>query len=246
MDHAIDDVGLVDDLRQDSAAAVTEPLDQEGSAGGAIGQYLGRTGVDDLPLVEHQHRGAPFGLVQVGGAPHDADARVDQIVDHFPQFAARDGVDADARLVEQQHLRRMEQRAGQSQLLLHAARELAGQPTGKGCQRRERQEAVKGLASLGADHATQIGVEIEVLEHREIFVKAKSLRHVTEHTPHRRDFADGIVTFDENAPLAGHEQPGHQPQERGLAGAVRADQPGDLSRLDAQVELVDCWWAVVR
>ena len=51
-----------------------------------------------------------------------------QVVDHLPELAPRDRIDADARLVEQQQARLAQQRAGKAELLLHAAGELAGEP----------------------------------------------------------------------------------------------------------------------
>lgn len=64
---------------------------------------------------------AGFGLIQIGGRPEDADAFLRQVLDHLPEVAARDRVDADARLVEQQQPWLLHKRAGKAELLLHAA-----------------------------------------------------------------------------------------------------------------------------
>ena len=50
-----------------------------------------------------------------------------QVVENAPEVAARDRIDAVGRLVEQEHLGRMDQRAHEAELLLHAAGELARQ-----------------------------------------------------------------------------------------------------------------------
>ena len=74
----------------------------------------------------HEDLRAAFGLVHVGGADEHAQMLVvDQLLDDPPQFPARERIDADARLVEQQQVGRSHQRARQSQFLLHAAGELA-------------------------------------------------------------------------------------------------------------------------
>ena len=61
---------------------------------------------------------------------------VNQSQDDLPQLPARQRIDADRRLVEQQQLRRTDQRAGQAELLLHAAGQPAGQAVGEAAERR--------------------------------------------------------------------------------------------------------------
>ena len=56
---------------------------------------------------------AAFGLVEIGGRPDHGHAIVGQRLDHAPEILATDRIDADARLVEQQHARRRHQRAGE-------------------------------------------------------------------------------------------------------------------------------------
>src|SRR5690606_20569744 len=101
-------------------------------------------------------------------------------VDQLPELAARQRIDARRRLVEDQEVRIVDQRAAQAQLLLHAARELAGRAI------RERVEAGRGkqladaaLAFL-AGMAEETSEEVDVLENRKrrIEVPAKALRHV--------------------------------------------------------------------
>ena len=70
---------------------------------------------------------------------------VNQLQDDLPQLPARQRIDADGRLVQQQQLGRTDQRAGQSQLLLHAAGQPAGQPI------RERPSAVISMKPRIAD-----------------------------------------------------------------------------------------------
>src|ERR1700722_9189179 len=69
---------------------------------------------------------ASLGLVEVGGGVDDGDALADERIEHRPEFAARNRIDAVGRLVEQQHARGVYQRANQAELLLHSTGELAG------------------------------------------------------------------------------------------------------------------------
>jgi hypothetical protein len=48
-----------------------------------------------------------FRFVQIGSAPDDADALLDQGIDHAPELAPRDWIDANARLVEQKQFSSM-------------------------------------------------------------------------------------------------------------------------------------------
>ena len=178
-------------------------------------------------LVEHQHLGAVLRLVEIGGAPHHADALLDQGVDHAPQLAPRDRVDADARLVEQQEPRRAQHGAGEPQLLLHAARERAGPAVGETGEIGERQQLLEGLLALPAHDAAQVGVEREVLQHRQVLVEAEALRHVADLLAQRARLRDRIEAAHAERPFRGREQAREQAQQRGLAGTVGSDQPRD-------------------
>ena len=75
-----------------------------------------------LTLVHHEDLRAPFGFVHVGRADEHAQMLVvHQLLHDGPQLSSRQRIDADARLVEQQQVRRSNQRARQAQLLFHAA-----------------------------------------------------------------------------------------------------------------------------
>ena len=81
------------------------------------------------PLVQHDDAAAALGLVEIGRAEQHGQALlVHQVADDLPQLAPRQRIDADRRLVEQQQLGRAHQRAGEAELLLHAAGQPAGQP----------------------------------------------------------------------------------------------------------------------
>ena len=81
----------------------------------AVGQ------IDDAP--------AALRLVHVMGRHQDRQAVRRHVVDQVPELAARLGVDAGRRLVEQQQLRLVQDAGGQRQPLLPAARQLR-RPTG--------------------------------------------------------------------------------------------------------------------
>ena len=97
-----------------------------------------------------------------------------------PQLPPRQRIDADARLVEQQQVRGSHQRAGQAQLLLHAAGELARGPRGERRQVGHREQPSEALRADRLRYAVQVGVEIEVLLNAQVLVEPKALRHVAD------------------------------------------------------------------
>src|ERR1035441_1033042 len=96
---------------------------------------------------------AALGLIHIRGTEQDGHFLADNLLpDDAPQLTPRDGIDAYAGLVQQQQLGRMYQRAGESKLLLHAARQLSCQPSAKWAERRQGQQLIEAaLAHLVGD-----------------------------------------------------------------------------------------------
>jgi hypothetical protein len=94
------------------------------------------------------------------------------------------------------------------------------------------------LACRVGAHATELEEQVDRLAAREL----RPQRHVA------RDVGKAFVETDPVGPRVAAEQPGRarvgvqEPEEdtdrRGLAGAVGAEEPGDLSGLDGEVEAV--------
>ena len=94
----------------------------------ALAQFGGRAELPDLAQMHQRDAMAALRFVEIRRGDEDREAVGRQMRERVPEFAARNRIDAGRRLVEQQHLRLRDQRAGQRQLLLHAAAELRGQP----------------------------------------------------------------------------------------------------------------------
>src|SRR5216683_4761983 len=122
---------------------------------------------------------ASLGLVQVRRRVDDRHALTHQRIQHRPEFAPRNRIDAVGRLVEQQHLRRVNQRAYQSKLLLHPTRELARETGAKLANSTRRQQFRRPRFPIDSPHAEQVRVETDVLVDAEILVQPEALRHVT-------------------------------------------------------------------
>ena len=81
----------------------------------------------DVPVGEIDDAMAALGLVHVVGGDQHGEAFAGEVVDHVPELAARLGVDAGGRLVEQQQLRLVQDAGGEREALLPAAGKLPGQ-----------------------------------------------------------------------------------------------------------------------
>ena len=99
----------------------------------AAADHLGRRALhDDPPVGEIDDALAAFGLVHVVGRYQDGQPVGRHVVDEVPELAARLGVDAGGRLVEQQQLRLVQHAGGEREPLLPAAGQLAGQLVARG------------------------------------------------------------------------------------------------------------------
>src|SRR3569832_1021135 len=94
-------------------------------------------------------------------------------------------------------------------------------------------------------YALQVGIEVEVLLYAEILVEVEVLRHVAECSLHREGLAGGIQAERADAAGVGHQQPGRQTQQSGLARPVRPDQPGHHAGADGEAHAIQRLRALV-
>src|SRR5258706_15665443 len=89
-------------------------------------------------------------LVHVRRRDEDREALVVKAVQDRPELAARDGVDARRRLVEEEQPRARQERRDERQLLFHPARELAREPRAEAIEADARQEVLRPRFGLRA------------------------------------------------------------------------------------------------
>src|SRR5439155_20258547 len=118
--------------------------------------------------------------VEVRRGHQDGDALAQEFRQELPEFAARHGINAGRGLIEQDDLRLVNQRAGQRQLLLHAARQLIRQPSAERHQLRELEQPGTAVLDTALAHAKAVNLseERDVLVDGEIAVEAEALREV--------------------------------------------------------------------
>src|SRR3546814_12215593 len=95
----------------------------------------------------------------MGGRPAYGHPSVGQRLHHAPQILTADRIDTDTRFIEQQDSRPGHQCAGETQLLLHAAGELARQASGKGGKTCEVEQLGEQVGVSIGGHTAQLRSE---------------------------------------------------------------------------------------
>ena len=150
-----------------------------------------------------------------------------ELMDLLPEIAARFGIDAGGRLVEQQQFRPMNEAGRQREPLLPAAGKLAGELVFALCRAQSLDAFAHGLAPIL--HPVHARHEIEILRDAQVFPEAEPLRHVADLPLDRFAFGDHVVTQDTSAPGIRAQQSAEHADERRLAAAVRTEEAVDLA-----------------
>ena len=171
---------------------------------------------------------------------------INKFVDQAPELAPREGIDPDTRFVEQQQPGPLDQRAGEAELLLHAAGERTGESSGEGLEPGERQQSREGFIPFSPDYRAQIGVEFEIFDHRQILVEAETLGHIGDDAVQGSGVCLRIVATNAEGAVVDQEQASDEAQECGLAGAVGPDQTCDLAGLDLSGQRLDGGCSILK
>ncbi|MCY1417919.1 hypothetical protein D9M71_334650 [compost metagenome] len=132
----------------------------------------------------------------------------------------------------------MDNRDGQRQALTDAQRQAAGQFVADVLEAEAAEHLLHPRADFLGGQVEQPGVQVEVLQHRQLAVQGERLGHVAD-TPARRHVM-GVHRLAEQraAALAGRQQAGEHLHGGGLAAAVGAEEAEDFPALDAEADVV--------
>ncbi len=156
-----------------------------------------------------------------------------------PKLGAGDGVDAEGGLVEDDNLGRVDQHAGERELLLHAARERGRAPPLERRETRKAVEPIDPLLELTARHGEKVAEKSQVLLDREVLVEAEALGHVPDaRTDVARLLVDAPSHESQLARIYG-EKGDDAPHDGRLAAAVRADEAEDAAFPDVEADPAD-------
>ena len=198
--------------------------------------------VDDQHL-SGAHQGDPVaapGLVDEVSRDEDGDlvaaGQLDQVL---PEAVPCHRVHTRGRLVEDQQVGPVDQRHGELQALPLSQRERVGQRVHDRIEAEPLGRLVDALRDLVLRHLEELGVQDQVLPHRQLGVEREGLRHVADLA------ADGdVIGIDRLAqqpglPLGGRQQAAQHLHRRRLAAAVGAEEAEDLPPLDPEADVID-------
>ena len=215
----------------------------ETAGSGAREDVARRAAVQDPARVHRNEPIEALGFLHVGrgheyahAGPAGADA-----VDEFPELTPRQRVDARGRLVEDQQVRLVDQRAAEAELLLHAAGQLIDAAVPERRESGRAQQHGDSPLAFGALLAEQAPEEIDVIEHREraVQVLAEPLRKIGDA---RTDAGamPGIAqvcTQHVDPPRLDRTGARHERQEARLADPVRPDDADHAARGQIQIDV---------
>ena len=120
---------------------------------------------DDLAVIHRHQPVEARSLVHVGGGDHHTHLRTPgaDSVDRVPELPPRQRIDAGSRLIENQQIRIVDQRAAQAEFLLHAAGKLACRSILEWIERSGGEQFGDPRAALGGSLAEQPTEEVDVL-----------------------------------------------------------------------------------
>src|SRR5712691_3422840 len=194
---------------------------------------------DEAAVVHEAYAIGALGLVEIGSGDENREPVLNQLVEDRPKITAGNRINAVGWFVQEQHAWLMEQRAHQSQLLLHAAGKFAGRALAERVHAGHAQQARGQLLALAPDDAEQIGIEAHVFIDGQVGIEAEALRHVTDLVLHLIEVAGHIVTDHDRPAFCRVHQAAQQTHSGGLAGAIRANQAEDLALGDFEGEVID-------
>jgi hypothetical protein len=157
----------------------------------------------------------------------------------FPNSVARNRVQPDGRLIEEEHPRPMQRGLGDFQASDHAAGVFAHKAAAVGSQAHELQCLPDARLLLAVRQVVEFGEDEQVLVTGERTVHGDRLRHITDGAAN----VDRLGGYGEtgHARLArrGRQQRGEHLDRGGLASPVGAEQAEDLTGVDRKGQSID-------
>src|SRR5262249_48079959 len=148
-------------------------------------------------------------------------------------------VEAGGRLVEDQELRAVHEREGDGEPALEAARERAYRQPSVGAQLEEIEQLLDAALELRVWDAVVAAEDAQGVDRRERLDQRVLLERHAEARAHAARLARHVEAEHAGAPTARAGHPVDHAQRRGLAGAVRAEQPEADAGRHVEVDAVD-------
>jgi hypothetical protein len=166
----------------------------------------------------------------------DADLAL-QRLEFFLHLLAQLQVQRPQRLVEQEHRRAVDQRAGQRDALALAARQLAGLARAHLIELHQRQHLLRAPAALGRGDLADHEAVLDVVEYRHVGEQRVVLEHRVDVALVGRHPLD-VDAVDGDMARVRLLESGDQAQARGLARAGRPEHGKELAVFDLEADVV--------
>ncbi len=182
---------------------------------------------------------ALLGFFQVMRGHQNRGAQVSQLVDHAPESAAGQRIDAGGRLVEKEHGRLVHDRGAEGHALFPAAGQAAGELVLLALESRERHHPLLHLVAFPLVDAVHSREEVEILVDREIVVEREFLRHVADALAYGLSAHAAALAGEFHLARGDVEQAAEHLDGGGLASSIGAQEPVDLSVADLNIHVMD-------
>src|SRR5262249_61281284 len=160
-------------------------------------------------------------------------------LDPPPEPAPRLRVEAGRRLVEKQHLRPVDEPERDVETALHPARVGLRDSAGRLGEAETFEQLLDALPPRTAGQPVDLGLHLQVLAPGRLRVEAVFLADDADRAAHTFRVGDDIEAGHARLAAVWARESGQDLDGGRLAGAVRADQAGDRSRLDGEAEPVE-------
>ena len=164
---------------------------------------------------------------------------VDELAQEVEDLDDAERIDRGRRLVEDQQVRRLDQRVGDAEPLAHAARVLLDRVVGPIGQPDLLEDLVDGRLGLVAPQPVEAGRVAQVLAAGQSAVEADRVGQVADPALDLARLPGRVEAHHAGLARCRLGQAEQHQDRRRLAGPVLPEQAEDLARVDRQVELVD-------
>ena len=170
----------------------------------------------------------------------DGDAAIADSEDHRHHVANLGGVEARQHLIEQEKPWLDRQRPGELEALASGNGKARRRPVERRVQADRAGDVACGGQRIRPGGPRQVRADRDVFPHRQAHERLHDLERAGDAAPRQpmRGHAGDVGAVIDDAALARLQETGDDREQRGLAGAVRPDQRGDLASLGRQGRLV--------
>ena len=169
---------------------------------------------------------------------YQRDPALPEAEEPVPDGVASLRVEPGRRLVQQQQVRIVDERARDREPALHSARERLHAVICSLVQLDEFEQLIRALAQLAARQAEVPAVDDDVLADGELLVERLLLRGDTEVGTDLRAVRDRVEPEDAQKPARWRRDAADHPHRRGLPRSVRTQEPECFAALDVEVDAV--------